>query len=107
MPDPGDVVTVDFVGATGVKRRPAVVVSNDEYHNERPDVILGLITSNIQSATGSFDHVLSNWQAAGLRKASAFRAYFGMARDSDVHVIGRMSDSDWNEIRERVRRALA
>lgn len=28
MPDPGDVVTVDFTGAAGVKRRPAVVVSS-------------------------------------------------------------------------------
>ena len=28
MPDPGDVVTVDFVGATGSKRHLAVVVSS-------------------------------------------------------------------------------
>jgi mRNA-degrading endonuclease toxin of MazEF toxin-antitoxin module len=29
MPDPGDVVTVQFAGAVGVKRRPMVVVSSD------------------------------------------------------------------------------
>lgn len=27
MVKPGDVVTVDFPGATGIKRRPAVVMS--------------------------------------------------------------------------------
>jgi hypothetical protein len=37
MPDPGDVVTVDFVGAIGTKRRPAVVVSSGLYHQHRPD----------------------------------------------------------------------
>lgn len=45
MINPGAVVTVDFPGATGVKRRPAVVVSSDAYHQQRPDVILGVVTS--------------------------------------------------------------
>lgn len=39
----GDVVTVDFPGVTGVKRRPAVVLSLTKYHANRPDVIVGLI----------------------------------------------------------------
>ena len=43
MPDPGDVVTVDFMGATGVKRRPAVVVSSERYHQHRPDLVLGRV----------------------------------------------------------------
>ena len=41
VPDPGDVVTVDFVGATGIKRRPAVVGSSGLYHQHRPDRIRG------------------------------------------------------------------
>jgi mRNA interferase MazF len=43
--NPGDVVTVDFPGVTGVKRRPAVVLSSETYHSTRSDVIVGLITS--------------------------------------------------------------
>ncbi|MGQ0543510.1 MAG: type II toxin-antitoxin system PemK/MazF family toxin [Blastocatellia bacterium] len=42
---PGSVVTVDFRGVTGVKRRPAVVVSSSSYHSERPDLILAVVTS--------------------------------------------------------------
>ncbi len=41
----GDIVTVDFPGVTGVKRRPEVVLFTDLYHRTRPDLILGLITS--------------------------------------------------------------
>jgi Uma2 family endonuclease len=37
--NPGDVVTVDFPGVTGVKRRPAVVLSSATYHANRPDVL--------------------------------------------------------------------
>jgi mRNA interferase MazF len=39
MPAPGDVVTVNFMGATGVKRRPAIVVSSERYHQRRPDLV--------------------------------------------------------------------
>ena len=47
MADPGDVVTVDFVGATGTKRRPAVVVSSALYHQHRPELVLGVLTSQV------------------------------------------------------------
>ena len=43
--NPGDLVTVDFPGVTGIKRRPAVVLSSATYHAIRPDTIVGLITS--------------------------------------------------------------
>ena len=58
-----------------MKRRPAVILSSDEYHRVRPDIIVGLITSNIAAATGPTDYVLQDWQAAGLHIQSAFRAY--------------------------------
>ena len=104
MPSPGDVVTVDFPGATGKKRRPAVVVSSDVYHSERPDLILGILTTNLPSAT---DYVLQQWSAAGLRAPSAFRSYFGMALPADVHVIGHLSDRDWLAVKDGVKRAFA
>jgi mRNA interferase MazF len=43
---PGDVVIAVFPGANLTKARPAVVVSNTDYQRDRPDVILGLITTN-------------------------------------------------------------
>ena len=57
---PGDVVTVNFPGALGVKRRPAGVVSTQVYHTTRPDVVLGLLTSQITGATGPTDYILQN-----------------------------------------------
>jgi mRNA interferase MazF len=72
MPNPGDVVTVDFPGATGAKRRPAVVVSSDQYHAERPDLILGILTTRWSSATAATDHVLLDWSASGLQSARHF-----------------------------------
>jgi mRNA interferase MazF len=106
MPEPGDVVTVDFPGATGVKRRPAVVVSSPLYHAHRPDVILGVITSQITNATTPLDYLLQDWCAAGLRLPSAFRSYFATALLSDVREIGRLSSRDWEEVQRRIALAV-
>ena len=99
MPDPGDIVTVDFVGATGIKRRPAVVVSSNLYHVHRPDLVLASLTAQTAVANTSTDYVLQDWATVGLSRPSAFRAYFGMAVPSAVRVIGHLSERDWHGVR--------
>jgi mRNA interferase MazF len=107
MPRAGDVVLADFVGATGVKRRPAVVVSSDLYHAHHPDVVLSVLTSQVRGATTPTDYVLKDWTAAGLHAPSAFRAYMGTYAASAIRVIGRLSDRDWREVQTRLKLALA
>jgi len=48
----GDVVLVPFpfTDQTASKKRPAVVVSSDAYHRDRPDVIVVAITSRVAQA---------------------------------------------------------
>jgi mRNA interferase MazF len=107
MVKPGDVVTVDFPGVTGIKRRPAVVVSADTYHRTRPDAILGLLTSQVAAATGPTDCVLQDWQTAGLRSPSAFRAFLATLPTASLMTIGHLSDQDWQEVQGCLRVALA
>ena len=106
MPKPGDVVTLNFAGAVGVKRRPAVIVSSDLYHLHRPDLILGLITTNIAGAKSPTDYALLDWSQAGLRAPSAFRSYLTMALPGEVRVIGHLSDRDWQAIRACVLKSV-
>ena len=74
MFDAGDLIVVNFPGVTGVKRRPAVVLSSATYHSARPDIIVGLITSQAV-ALGPTDYALRDWTAAGLRVPSVFRSF--------------------------------
>jgi mRNA interferase MazF len=104
----GDIVIVDFPGVQGFKRRPAVIVSSDLYHQTRPDITVGLITSQVGSATGPTDHVLYDWKAAGLNKHSAFRSFFAsLAQKSIISRIGRLSDRDLQAVVACVRAAMA
>lgn len=105
--NPGDVVTVDFPGVTGIKRRPAVVLSSETYHSNRPDVIVGLITSQTKGL-GVTDYTLQDWQAAGLRTASVFRSFIvTLPRSANLVVIGQLSERDWKGVRACVKVALA
>lgn len=102
----GDVVTVDFPGVTGVKRRPAVVLSSETYHMSRPDVIVGLITSQTKGLDVT-DYVLQDWQAAGLRVASVFRSFIvTLPPSANLVVIGQLSERDWQGVRDCVKVAL-
>ena len=103
---PGDVVLVDFAGATGVKRRPTVVVSTDTYHAHRPDIVVCLITSQLAAASAPTDYLLQDCGAAGLHVPSAFRVYIGMTLATGAQVIGHLSDRDWQQVQARLRIAL-
>ena len=104
---PGDVITVDFPGVTGVKRRPAVILSSREYHAIRPDIILGLITSQTKNL-GVTDYVLQDWQAAGLRVPSIFHSFIvTLPRSANLSVVGHLSSQDWQGIIACVKVALA
>jgi mRNA interferase MazF len=105
--EPGDVITVDFPGVTGVKRRPAVVLSSVVYHANRPDIIVGLITSQTKGLNIT-DYVLQDWQSAGLRVASVFRSFIvTLPRSANLVTIGQLSERDRQGVRTCVQVALA
>lgn len=105
--EPGDVVTVDFPGVTGVKRRPAVVLSSAIYHSNRPDVIVGLVTTQT-NALSVTDCMLEDWQAAGLRIASVFRSFIvTLPPSANLVCIGHLSEQDWQAVRACVKLSLA
>lgn len=107
MPSPGDAVLVDFEGATGIKRRPAVILSTELYHSHHLDVILGVLTTNVNRATTPTDYILKDWAASGLHAPSAFRAYVGTYLAAGVKKIGRLSEQDWQAVCVRLTLALS
>lgn len=107
MIEPGDVVTADFPGVTGIKRRPCIVVSSQTYHQTRPDVTLGLLTSQVAGAVEPSDYVLQDWTAAGLHKPSAFRTFLFTLPAASITAIGHLTDRDWNGLQAAVNNAIA
>ncbi len=97
---PADVVVAAFPGAGTTKVRPAVVLSTELYHRHRPDIIIGLITTQTPKELTPTDCVLRDWHQAGLHQSSFFRPFLVTLPQRDVRLIGRLSDSDWTSVQE-------
>ena len=97
---PGDVVVGAFPGADTTKVRPAVVLSTEIYHRHRPDIIVGLITTQPPKDLAPTDCVLRDWQQAGLHQPSFFRLFPVTLLQRDVRLILRLSEPDWTSVRE-------
>lgn len=66
----GDVILVPFpfTDQSTAKRRPAVVVSSSSYNNQRPDLILRAITSQVRVPLSFGEALVADWQASRLFK---------------------------------------
>jgi hypothetical protein len=84
-----------------------VVIASSTYLVERPDVLVGILTTKLPKVSTSTDGVLMNWQSAGLRAQSCFRAHVPTAHRSELSVIGHLSDRNWNQVKICVRAAFA
>ena len=89
-----------FPGAQMTKTRPAVVLSTEDYHQHRPDVVVGLITTQAPKPSTPTDCALRDWKQAGLHAPSYFRLFPVTLPQREVRLIGRLSDSDWASVRE-------
>ena len=106
--DAGDVVLLAFPGVQKTKLRPAVILSSRLYHLERPDVIVGLITSQVNAAYTATDYLLQDWADARLRHPSAFRSFLAtLPRAVIKRRVGKLSNRDWRSVLERIQRAFA
>ena len=71
----GEVVLVPFpfTDQSGLKKRPAVVVSSSGYNTNRRDIVIMAITSQVREPLGFGEAMVADWQAAGLLKVSVLK----------------------------------
>ena len=103
---PGDVVIGMLIGAVDTKVRPAVVIAGENYLTERPDVLVGILTTRIPTRPASTDYALKDWRTAGLCADSWFRVFVMTIHRSELTVIGHLSADDWTNVQARVRQAF-
>ena len=74
----GEVVLVPFpfTDQSGVKKRPAVIVSSASYNANRRDLIIMAITSQVRQPLGFGEALVSDWQTAGLIKPLVLKPVF-------------------------------
>lgn len=107
--DFGDVVLVrfPFTNQQDSKPRPAAVVSNQDYNQHKPDVILAAITSRVRSPLGFGEVLVQNWQTAGLVKPSVLKpVLFTAEKTILVRTLGRFSAEDQQGLKQLLQQIL-
>ncbi len=93
----GDVVLVGFpfTNLKATKKRPAVIISSQSYQQQRPDIILMAITSQIRNTLTTGEFILQDWEQAGLLKPSLLKPLIAtLEQNQIVKVMGQLSSID-------------
>lgn len=97
----GTVVLIPFPFSdlTGLKQRPALVMSSEESQQETRQIICMMITST--AATLSTDYRLTSWQQSGLLKPSVVKVNRIFTINSDLvkRIMGELPDKDVDHIK--------
>jgi len=104
------VVNVPFSNHSGLKPRPALVVSPLAFHRRLPDVIVCPISSQprYHRRPGAGDCPLREWHAVGLRHPSTGRVSKVLSFDKQIikRTLGRLSRSDLQRVDASLRQAV-
>ncbi|GAH57583.1 unnamed protein product [marine sediment metagenome] len=104
----GEVVLVKFVFSEGkrTKLRPALVLSTQDYHNHRQEIIMAAITSNVDRQLFG-DTKLGDWKKAGLLYPSLAMAIIRtIKREMVERKLGRLSNKDFQSVKKNLKKVL-
>ncbi len=104
----GEVILVNFVFSdeTGIKRRPALILSTDAYQQGRQEVIVAAITSNVRRLLIG-DHPITDWQEAGLLYPSAVTGIIRTVKQTMIdHRLDRLTSKDFQAVERNLRQVL-
>jgi mRNA interferase MazF len=93
----GDVILVPFPFTDGSssKKRPAIVISSDDYDRSKPDVILIAVTSQVNTALQFGEALVTDWSAAGLLKPSFIKPVIAtVEKNLVIRKLGRLQSTD-------------
>ena len=106
--EPGNVVMVriKFTANDRTKRRPAVILTDDNYHNSRADTIVIALSGRLAN-TYYGDYELSDWKAAGLLQPTKAKGIIQtIDRTTIEQTFGRLSDNDLCNLKDCIRTML-
>jgi len=104
----GDIILVNFGFSEekGSKKRPALMISSDNYHKSRQEVIAVAITHNIKRVL-SGDTRIDEWKKAGLLYPSLVTGIIRTIKNSIiVHKLGVLPQQDFQKVQENLRKAM-
>jgi mRNA interferase MazF len=103
---PGDVVLVPYPLSQGssARKRPALVISPEDYHQATGEVIIAQITSRVGAPSRPGDYRIQGWQEAKLPRPALVRARLATLKASQVlRKLGELTEGEVKAVQEALR----
>ena len=105
-----DIVLVPFPYSdlSGSKRRPVLIVSNDNYNQKFQDVLVCVITSNLRKDSYSIDLENSDLEVGVLPESSLIKAYklFTIHQDKIVRKYSVVKNDCFEKVAEKIKHLI-
>ncbi|MFH1645847.1 MAG: type II toxin-antitoxin system PemK/MazF family toxin [Candidatus Omnitrophota bacterium] len=99
-------VNVMFSDGSGMKKRPALIISSDEYNRSRQEVMIAAITSNIHR-TLCGDSKIKEWKEAGLIAPSLVTGIIQTIKAKMINrKLGILKKDDFLKVQKSLTKAL-
>lgn len=98
----GDIVLVPFpfTDQSSHKKRPAVVVSSNSYNENKPDLIIMAITSQITLPLSLGEYQIIDFLSSGLLKPSVIKPVISTVEKTlIIRKLGQLSSSDCYQLK--------
>jgi mRNA interferase MazF len=104
MPSQGEIVLVPvpFTDLSSTRRRPVIVISNDQYQVDTPDMVVVAMTSNPVLTPHSFMITSADLVSGTLNHPGRVRVdkIYTLAQSIVVRHFGKVNDATLNQIRQ-------
>ncbi len=111
MPEQGDIllIPVPFSDLTSQKRRPVIVISNNQYNSKTGDVVVVAMTSNPQVTDYSFSITSSDLVKGALNRPGKVRVdkIYTLSQTIVVKTFGRVNRVTIDRIRGALQELVA
>jgi mRNA-degrading endonuclease toxin of MazEF toxin-antitoxin module len=99
-------VRIRFTAGDRTKRRPAVILTNDKYHNSRADAVVVALSGRLAD-TYYGDYELLDWRMAGLPQPTKAKGIIEtIDRITIEQTFGTLSKQDFANLKECLRNML-
>ena len=105
----GDILLVPFpfTDQTSVKKRPAVIISSNQYNSCKSDIIIMAITSQFNSSGNFGEMKINDFSSAGLLKPSVVKPVITTIEKSLViRKLGKLNDLDCRNLQQLIQSVL-
>ncbi len=111
MPDQRDIVLIPipFTDLSSYRRRPVIIISNNEYSRKTDDIVVVAMTSNLQPSDYGFVITSNDLEIGSLKRPSRIRVdkIYTLAQSIVVKTFGRVNEMTFDRICDLLRELTA